>query len=139
MNQILPYSLWIGTSGDLHDFRRLYDLGIRGIVTLAYEEMPVALPRDFIVCRFPLMDGSDNDAELLRLAIDTLTQLIAGKFATLVCCQAGLSRSPGVTAAALSRLSAEPFAACLEQVALHRPCQIHPALFAQLQSLCAER
>ena len=139
MNQILPHSLWIGTTGDLHDFRRLYDLGIRAIVTLAYEEAAVALPRDFIVCRFPLVDGSDNDTGLLRLATETLTHLMAEKFATLVCCQAGLSRSPGVTAAALSWFSAEPFAVCLQQVANHRPCQVHPALFAQLQTLCAER
>ena len=136
MNQILPYSLWIGTTGDLHDFRRLYDLGIRAIVTLAYEEAPVALPRDFIACRFPLVDGSDNDAKLLRLAIDTLTHLVRERFATLVCCQAGLSRSPGVTAAALSRLNSEPFADCLNLVASFRPSQVHPALFAQLQSMC---
>jgi hypothetical protein len=136
MTQILPYSLWIGAAGDLRDWRRLYDLGIRAIVELAYEETPVALPRDFVVCRFPLVDGGGNDAELLRLAVDTLTRLLEEKFATLVCCQAGLSRSPGLTAAALTRLTGEPFAVCLNQVAAYRPCQVHPGLVAQLQGMC---
>src|SRR6266849_3359740 len=119
MNQIPPHSLYIGAAGDLRDWRRLYNVGIRAIVTLAYEEVPVVLPREFVVCRFPLVDGSDNDTELLRLAIDTLTRLVEGKFATLACCQAGLSRSPGVTAAALARITGEPFAACLQQIGDH--------------------
>jgi hypothetical protein len=135
MNQISPHPLWIGSVGDLKDLRRLYDLGIRAIVQLAYEEAPVVLPHDFIGCRFPLVDGDGNDTETLELAVNMVTHLIERKFATLVCCQAGLSRSPAIVAAALARVTREPFAECVNQVAIHRPCDIHPALFAQLQKL----
>lgn len=135
MNQISPYPLWIGAIGDLNDLRRLYDLGIRAIVQIAYEEPPFTLPRDFIACRFPLVDGGDNDADLLHLAVTTVTHLLEHKFAMLVCCQAGLSRSPAIVAAALARLTREPFAVCLNQLATHHACDIHPALFAQLQDL----
>src|SRR5258708_7233827 len=129
MNQIPPHSLYIGATGDLCDWRRLYDAGIRAIVTLAYEEAPVMLPRDFIMCRIPLVDGSDNDVELLRLAIDTLTRLLEGRFTTLVCCQAGMSRSPGVAAAALACHTGEPFAACLQEIGSCHQCDVHPGLF----------
>lgn len=135
MNQISPHSLWIGTIGDLKDLRRLYDLGVRAVVQLAYEEPPLALPHDMIACRFPLVDGGDNDAEVLQLAVATVTRLIERKFATMVCCQAGVSRSPAIVAAAFARITGEPFAACLTALAAQRTCDIHPALYAQLQDL----
>jgi protein-tyrosine phosphatase len=135
MNQISPHPLWIGTIGDLKDLRRLYDLGIRAVVQLAYEEPPLALPRDFVACRFPLLDGGDNDAEVLQLAVTTVTHLLERKFATLVCCQAGLSRSPAIVAGALARITGESFTACVSQLAIHRASDIHPALLAQLQDL----
>jgi protein-tyrosine phosphatase len=135
MNQISPHPLWIGTIGDLKDLRRLYDLGIRAVVQLAYEEPPLALPHDLIACRFPLLDGGDNDVEVLQLAVTTVTHLLEGKFATLVCCHAGRSRSPAIVGAALARITGDPFAVCVTHVATHRACDIHPALFAQLQNL----
>jgi protein-tyrosine phosphatase len=135
MNQISPHPLWIGTVGDLKDPRRLYDLGIRAVVQLAYEDSSVTLPHDFTSCRFPLVDGGDNDADVLQLAIDTVTRLVERKFATLVCCGAGLSRSPAIVAAALTRITKKPFADCVSHVAMQRPCDIHPALFAQIQDL----
>jgi hypothetical protein len=135
MNQISPHPLWIGTIGDLKDLRRLYDLGIRAVVQVAYEEPPLALPHDFIACRFPLVDGGDNDAEVVQLAVATVTHLLERKFATLVCCQAGRSRSPAIVAAALARITREPFAICLNNLASQHTCDIHPALLAQLQDL----
>lgn len=135
MTQIIPYPLWIGTPGDLKDWRRLYDLGIRAVVQLAYEEPALTLPRDFIVCRFPLLDGPHNDTDLLKLAVTTLTHLVDNKFATLVCCQAGLSRSPALAAAALARVGGEPFADAVRRIASFRPCDMHPELYNQLQAL----
>ncbi len=135
MNQIPPHPLWIGTIGDLKDLRRLYDLGIRAVVQLAYEDSLPVFPHDFTSCRFPLVDGGDNDADVVQLAVSMVTRLVERKFATLVCCGAGLSRSPAIVAAALARITKKPFADCVNHVATHRPCDIHPALFAQLQDL----
>ena len=95
MNQIKPYPLWLGHAGDLRDFRSALDEGIQALVELSREEPPTEPPREFIHCRFPLIDGDDNAPEVLRLAILTLTQLLEQKFACLVCCQAGLRRSVG--------------------------------------------
>ena len=93
MQQIHPHMLWIGAARAGLEFRRLHEAGIRAVVQLAYEEIPISLPREFISYRLPLLDGADNDPELLRLAVASLTQLLERKFATLICCQAGLSRS----------------------------------------------
>jgi protein-tyrosine phosphatase len=135
MQQITPFSLWIGSVGDLRDLRQLHDAGIRAVVQLAYEELPVTPARDFVTYRFPLVDGADNDPELLRLAVASLTQLLERKFATMVCCQAGRSRSPGIASAALARLTGTPLLECVRQIVAIRPCFVHPALLAQLQTL----
>src|SRR5256885_8352482 len=111
MHQIIPHKLWIGSTGDIRDWRHLYDLGIRAVVQLAYEEPALTLPHDFVFCRIPLIDGDDNAPEVLRLAILTLTQLLEQKFACLVCCQAGLSRAPAIAAAALTRHTPQSFEA----------------------------
>jgi atypical dual specificity phosphatase len=136
MHQILPHTLWIGSTGDIRDWRHLYDLGIRAVVQLAYEEAPLSLPHDFVACRIPLVDGEDNPAEILALAITTLTHFLERKFACLVCCQAGLSRSPAVAAAALARLTHQSFTACLNDIAKHHHHAVHPGLRAQVQALC---
>src|ERR1051325_4537701 len=136
MNQIPPHNLWIGTIGDLHDLHRLYDLGINAIMQLAYEEASLALPHDLIVCRFPLLDGEGNAPATLDLAISTLTHLLERKFATLVCCHAGMGRSPAIAAAAMSRLTGKPFATCVQRIAECRPIAIHPRLLAEIGALC---
>ena len=136
MHQIPPHTLWIGSSGDIRDWRHLYDLGIRAVVQLAYEEAALSLPHDFVGCRFPLVDGDENTPEVLTLAITTLTHLLEQKFACLVCCQAGLSRSPAIAAAALAKLTHQPFAACMAEIAKYHHHAIHPGLRAQVQGLC---
>ena len=135
MNQIPPHALWIGTTGDLRDLRRLYDLGIRAVMHVAYEEPPLTLPHDFVACRFPLVDGGDNPPDVLSLAITTLTHFLERKFACLICCQASLSRSPIIAAAALARFTATTFDECMALIAQHHPCAIHPELLAQVRSL----
>jgi hypothetical protein len=136
MHQILPHTLWIGSTGDIRDWRHLYDLGIGTVVQLAYEEAPLSLPHDFVTCRIPLVDGEDNPAELLALAITTLTHFLEQKFACLVCCQGGLSRSPAVAAAALARLTHQSFTTCLNDIAKYHHHAVHPGLRAQVQALC---
>jgi hypothetical protein len=96
MKQIPPYSLWIGHAGDGRDLRRLFAEGIRARVELAAEEAPAPTPRDLIVCRFPLIDGADNDSTVLDLALSTVTSLLKQKVPSLVCCGAGHPRLPRV-------------------------------------------
>jgi hypothetical protein len=102
MNQIKPYAIWIGHAGDGGDFEEILDNGIRAIVQVAAEEVPLQPPRELTLLRFPLLDGPDNDPDLLYLAIMCVQILIRNAIPTLVCCNAGMSRSPAIVAAALA-------------------------------------
>ena len=102
MRQILPHSLWLGHAGDAQDFKRMFDLGINALVQLAVEEAPLQPPRELIYCRFPLVDGPGNESSLLSLSITTLANLLEKRKSVLVCCGAGLSRSPAVAATAVA-------------------------------------
>src|SRR5437899_742747 len=132
MQQIPPHKMWIGTTGDLRDWRRLYDVGISAVVHLPYEDLPPALPHDLVLCRFPLVDGDDNNTQVLRAAVMGLTQLLEEEFACLVCCRAGVSRSPAIAAAALSCLTHRSFEESLHEIAHHCHFTIHVGLRAQV-------
>jgi protein-tyrosine phosphatase len=138
MHQISPHLLWLGSCGDLRVWRRLHDAGIHAVLQIAYEESLPEMPHDLIAFRVPLIDGAENDAAALRLAINTLTHLLEQKFATLVCCQAGLSRSPAIAAAALARLTGQTLSDSLALIKTHRPCTVHPGLLEQIRTLPAE-
>jgi len=111
------------------------DAGIEVVVQLAYEEPPLALPREIAVCRIPLIDGGENDPRRLELAIRLVEQALALQLPTLVCCSAGLSRSPAIVAVALGRLRRTDPAACLAEVAALGPIDVSPALWNQIGSL----
>ena len=135
MRQILPHSLWLGHAKDAHDFKQMFDLGINALVQLAVEEPAVQLPRELIYCRFPLVDGPENEARILSLAITTLANLLEKRVPVLVCCGAGLSRSPAVAAAALSMVFQEAPDNCLKQVAEHHPADVAPGFWQEIKTL----
>jgi hypothetical protein len=102
MTRIEPHLLWVGHAGDGLASGELDAIGIRAVVQLAIEERPITGPRERIVYRFPLLDGDGNDVDLLRLTIRCVAFMIQTKIPTLVCCGAGMSRSPAIAAAALA-------------------------------------
>jgi len=122
MNQIKPHQLWIGNAGDCRAISRILGNDIRAIVQLAAEEQPAVFPRELISCRFPLLDGTGNDADLIDLAARCVANLVERGVATLVCCGAGMSRSPAIVAAALSRINRSDLGKSLEAV-----IKVHPA------------
>jgi hypothetical protein len=137
MNQIHPYLLRVGHGGDCHNVEALFEHGVRAVVELAWEDAPVMLPRDLIACRFPLIDGPGNQPDALRLAINTIVQLLREQVSVLVCCGSGVSRAPALAAAALSRFTGKPLAECLQEVTRHRHADVHPALYEHLEALLA--
>lgn len=140
MRQILPYALWIGHAGDGRDFRHILDANIQAVVQLAEEEPTLQLPRDLIYCRFPLVDGPGNDVQLLRLATTTVANLLERHVPTLLCCGAGMSRSPALAAAALSMVYQQEPDEALKQVAEHHPADVLPGLWNEVKCfLEAER
>jgi len=135
MNQIQPYLLRVGHMGDGQDFKALFDEGVRAVVHLAWEDAPLMLPRELILCRVPLADGPGNRPELMRLAIGTVVQLLREQVSTLVCCSSGVSRAPAVAAAALARFTGRSFSECLQEVTRHRHADVHPALYEHLEGI----
>ena len=135
MNQIKPYSLWIGHAGDGRAFQELFDRGIQAIVQLAAEEPPIQAPRELILFRFPLDDGSGNDPNLLSLAITSVAGLISKRLPTLVCCGAGMSRSPAI--AALSMAEQRSLEECLKMVTEHHTADVLPGLWEDVKRVAA--
>jgi hypothetical protein len=138
MNQIVPHNLWVGHAGDGRDYRAMLDAGIKALVQVAIEEPPIQPPRELIYLRFPLLDGIDNQPELLSLAITTASSLVLSHVPTLVCCGAGMSRAPVIAAAALSIAHSEPLETCLQQVAHHHRCDVSPGLWSELRAIVAK-
>jgi protein-tyrosine phosphatase len=135
MRQISSYALWLGHAGDGRNPRLLLDSGIQAVVQLALEEEPLRLPREIIVCRFPLLDGGGNDPGLLDLAVTTVANLVEKKIPTLVCCGAGMSRSPAVAAVALAIVYQENADECLKRLAEHHPSDVMPGLWNDLKTV----
>ena len=113
MRAVSSYSLWIGNAGDVRRVAELIELGILAVVDLATNEPVATLPREIVYCRFPLLDGADNERWLLRAAIETISGLLRDNVPTLVACSAGMSRSPALVAAAIASLNARDPNECL--------------------------
>ncbi|MFO0896334.1 MAG: dual specificity protein phosphatase [Pirellulales bacterium] len=138
MRRVPGSLLWIGHAGDGRDAQHLLAEGIEAVVQLAAEEPPLTLPRELVVCRIPLLDGADNDRERLQFAVRTVGWLLAGEVPTLVCCSAGLSRSPAVVAAALGRQRSCDPERCLGELAAEGPLDVSPGLWMQLQGVLSD-
>src|SRR3954454_1421008 len=113
MRAIPGHPLWLGHVGDARDLRRVLSAGILAVVDLALNEPPAAVTRELVYCRFPLVDGSGNPPWLLRSAVEAVAGLVRSGTPTLVYCGAGMSRTPAVAAAALSRAVGVPAAEAL--------------------------
>jgi len=135
VDQILPYPLWVGHAGDGRDYRTLLDLGIRALLQVAVEEVPLQPPRELIYCRCPLLDGIDNRCEVISLAITSAAALVREHIPTLICCGAGMSRAPLVAAAGISLAHGEQLDACLQQVAKHHKCDVSPGLYSEVDAV----
>ncbi len=137
MHAVVPGLLWTGNARDARDPHTLFDSGIAAVVDLAYEESPAELPRQFVYCRFPLFDGAGNDLQLLRMAVDTVVNLLATQTSTLVACSAGMSRSPTIAAIALSVHQSEPPEQTLESLAeLNNTHDVSVALWNDVLRAC---
>lgn len=134
MRHIAPHRLWIGHAGDARDLRRLIDLGIEAVVDLAENEPPFLLPREMVCCRFPLIDGSGNPPWLLQAAVNLVSALCRARVPTLVCCSAGMSRSPAIAAAGLSLACGSAPVDCLASLSTACPVDVSPGLWHDVEA-----
>jgi protein-tyrosine phosphatase len=132
MDRIPPDRLWIGHAGDSRNHPQLLENGIEAIVQVAIEERAIQAPPELIALRFPMTDAGGSQAELMHLAIITVANLIQARIPTLVCCAAGMSRSPAIAAAALSVAHREPPESSLRRVARYRRTDVSPQLWSEI-------
>jgi protein-tyrosine phosphatase len=132
MRAIIPDVLWIGHAGDARDLKKIMEVGIELLIDLAIEEPPVIMPRDVAYCRFPIHDGDGNSPEMLISAIDTAARFVRSNRRTLVACSVGMSRSPAIAAAVISRLNKIPLDEAIQLVAKTGPCDISPRLWSEV-------
>ena len=138
MTRVEPFLLWLGHLGEGRAGEKLESRGIRAVVQLAVEERTFELQREIVFCRFPLVDGCGNDPALLAAAVHSTAALIERKVPALVCCGAGLSRSPAIAAAALALAERMPPEAALEIVSRHCPTDVLPGLWQEVVELLKE-
>ncbi|MFO0835840.1 MAG: hypothetical protein U0638_12780 [Phycisphaerales bacterium] len=129
MRKVPDHWLWIGNRGDLREPVSIRRAGIAAVVDLAVDELPFTLDRECIVLRIPLVDGGSGAEAALRLAIDSVEHLLRTRIPTLVMCSAGMSRSPSVAAAALSRVTDRTPGDWLRDLG---PVDVSPALWARV-------
>src|SRR4051794_32006105 len=133
MRRIVGRPLWVGNAGDLRDVRGVLAAGVEAVVELADSEPLAVLPRELVRCRFPLSDGGDNPAWLLRLAAESVAAFSKAGVPVLVCCSAGMSRSVCVAAAGITIAEGLPLAEALLAVVGAGPADVSPGLLAQFR------
>lgn len=138
MNYISPFSLWIGNAADVRDTVSLLEQQIEFVVQLAAEDSAAMLPREIGLLRCPLNDGGRNDRTMLEIAIRTVGTLLAAERRTLVCCSAGMSRSPSVSACGLALATRKTPEECLESISENRCTDVSPPLWNSLLKVYAE-
>ena len=131
MREAAP-KLWIGNALEARHFTVLLNAGVEAIVDLALEELPICAPRELVYCRIPMIDGAGNPPSRIRIAVETISKLVASDIPTLVACNAGMSRSPAFVAAVLVRLKGIALGEALSQIGELGPCDVSPALLADI-------
>lgn len=137
MHAIIPQKLWIGNTRDGRDARTLFDNQIRAVIDLAAEESPAQLPRELTYFRIPLLDGCGNDPASLKIAVTIVATHLDEGVSLLVCCGAGLSRSPSVTAFALAQSEGMSPHECLNRIRECQPVDVSPGLWNDLEQFSA--
>jgi protein-tyrosine phosphatase len=134
VRKIPGYPLWLGHAGDARDPTRLLEAGISAVVCVVANEPSVALPRELVYCRFPLVDGEGNPDWLLRAAVETVACLLRSGTPTLLHCSAGISRSPAVGGAAIALASGCSFAEGLIAATETGATDVSPGLWAAIEN-----
>ncbi|HWB09005.1 MAG TPA: protein phosphatase [Pirellulales bacterium] len=132
MRQISPESLWIGNAFDARDLKSVLGHRLEAIIDLALEEPPIAVPRELIYCRFPLVDGQGNSLVVIEAAINTALLFVTARVPTLITCGGGMSRSPAIAAAVVARINHISPDEAMKEVAAEGPHDVAPLLWREV-------
>ena len=122
--------LWVGTLWAALDLEPQNPAGIRAILNCTSEWM--SKPEPFEVTSLHLEDGAPVPHTTVKYAVNWIHEMIKSG-PVLICCHAGLSRSPGIAAAYLTRCGLSWDQA--ERVLRYRrpQIQIHPEISLSLR------
>ena len=137
MREIIPNKLWLGHAADVRNVDAVMQAGILAVVDLAIEQVMTTFPRSIAYCRFPIIDGQQCSQGGLRVAIESLVAMLKAEIPTLVCCGAGMSRSPAVAAAAISILHGGSSDDRLREITMGHPHDVSPTLWREVREICA--
>lgn len=133
MREVLANELWVGNAHDLRPWRAELSNQVAAVVDLAVNEPPAQPPRDFTYIRIPLVDSAENGAAAFRLALQTVVTLLREGVRTLVCCSAGLSRSPSISCGAAAVYFGEDPDRVLKEHFRELPHDIAPGLWERIK------
>ena len=134
MRQVAGRALWLGNPGDTRDPKIILEASIEAVVELADNELLAILPRELVRCRFPLSDGGENQAWLLRLASESVAVFLRAQVPVLVCCSGGMNRSVCIAAAGVALADKCSLREALLGIVQSGPADVSPRLLAQLQN-----
>ncbi|MGE4003732.1 MAG: protein phosphatase [Planctomycetaceae bacterium] len=116
MRTVIPERLWIGNAGDLSEPIIRAEPEDLAIVDLAIDEPVHPTFRDRLYLRIPLIDGSENSPERLRLAVRTVAALLLDQVPICLACSSGMSRSPAIAAYAMALVQKRKPEECLSMI-----------------------
>ena len=128
--------LFVGDAPSARDVKLLYNFNILAVVDVAANEQPAQLAREFIYCRFPVLDGTGNAPSVLKLAVETILSLVKAEIPTVVPCSAGMSRSPAIAAYSIAKITGKSPNACLLELVESGPHDVSPTLWAAMKRAC---
>jgi hypothetical protein len=116
------------------DLRLLSDFHVDAVVDLAANELPAQLSRDMIYCRFPIIDGEGSSGAIIEAAIRCVVTLISNELRTMVACNAGMSRSPAISAVALAIITGQSAEDLLTRIVAGAPHDVSPSLWLRVKA-----
>jgi protein-tyrosine phosphatase len=122
------YNLYIGDAIDASDHQKIKSRGVDSVVKLTYSGPDDGYPDSVDVHEYSMRDGPQNDPETFRQAVEHLRELFREGKTVFVHCNAGSSRSPTVSAAALALHEDVEFETALDTIRDSRDIQPHQAL-----------
>jgi protein-tyrosine phosphatase len=128
--------LFVADAPSARDVKQLYKFNVVAVVDVAANEQPAQLSREFIYCRFPILDGTGNAPSVLKLAVETIMSLVRAEIPTVVACSAGMSRSPAIAAYSIAKITGKSPDACLLELVESGPHDVSPTLWAAMKKAC---
>lgn len=138
MRSIASFPLWIGNAADRSSPRSWLDAEVEAVVDLADNEPPLVMPRGLVSLRFPILDGNGNPRWILRAVLRSLDEAIRASVPTLVCCSAGMSRSPALVAGAIALATGDDPARTLALVASSGAVDVSPGLWHDVVAVVSD-